>query len=127
MRRSEADEQKVVASWLNGAGVLWCHVPNGELRNPRVGAKLKAMGVRRGVPDILIFNTPPNELYSSEGYTGVAIELKSVHDKRGPSKAQREWISELVINGWAARVCKGADEAIRFLRSLGFRSTVDVE
>ncbi len=34
--------------------VLFFHCPNGEYRSPRTGARLKAMGVRRGVADIVI-------------------------------------------------------------------------
>ncbi len=33
---------------------LWWHTPNGEIRDPRAAAKLKAMGVRPGVPDLLL-------------------------------------------------------------------------
>jgi hypothetical protein len=35
------------------AGVIFFHVPNGEERDPRVGAKLKAMGVLPGVADLI--------------------------------------------------------------------------
>ena len=49
--------QKFAASLLrlNAApGVLWFHCPNGESRSARTGAKLKAMGVLRGVADLVI-------------------------------------------------------------------------
>lgn len=32
----------------------WLHIPNGERRDPRTAAKLKAMGVRPGAPDFLL-------------------------------------------------------------------------
>lgn len=32
--------------------VFWAHIPNGEKRSAITGALLKAMGVRRGVPDL---------------------------------------------------------------------------
>jgi hypothetical protein len=35
------------------AGVIFFHIPNGELRDPIIGAKLKAMGVRPGVADLI--------------------------------------------------------------------------
>lgn len=35
---------------------LWWHTPNGELRDPRAAAKLRAMGVRPGVPDLLLID-----------------------------------------------------------------------
>jgi hypothetical protein len=39
----------------------WCHIPNGEHRDIRTAAKLKAMGVRKGWPDF-IFITPYGSL-----------------------------------------------------------------
>ena len=33
---------------------IWWHTPNGELRDVRTAAKLKALGVRAGVPDIVL-------------------------------------------------------------------------
>lgn len=38
--------------------VPWWHVPNGEFRSPRTGARLKRMGVRKGVADFS-FMLPP--------------------------------------------------------------------
>lgn len=52
--------------------VPWWHVPNGEYRSKRTAARLKKMGVRRGVPDFHLI-LPPNgrsaflELKSSTG------------------------------------------------------------
>jgi hypothetical protein len=36
-------------------GVVYFHVPNGEERNDKIGAKLKAMGTLRGVADLVFF------------------------------------------------------------------------
>jgi hypothetical protein len=33
---------------------IWAHVPNGEKRDPRTAAKLKAMGVKAGLSDFLL-------------------------------------------------------------------------
>ena len=43
-------------------GIVWFHVPNGEERDKRVAAKLKAMGVLPGVSDLtfMFANTRPN-------------------------------------------------------------------
>jgi len=35
-------------------GVVYLHCPNGELRDKRAAAKLKAMGVRPGVADLML-------------------------------------------------------------------------
>ena len=39
--------------WCLRENVCWFHVPNGEIRNKRTAAKLKAMGVQPGVADLL--------------------------------------------------------------------------
>ncbi len=38
--------------WCMRPDVLWRHIPNGEERDPRVAAKLKAMGVLPGGADL---------------------------------------------------------------------------
>jgi hypothetical protein len=38
--------------WCVRPDVLWRHIPNGEERDPRVAAKLKAMGVLPGCADL---------------------------------------------------------------------------
>jgi hypothetical protein len=35
---------------------IWFHVPNGERRDVRTGARLKKMGVKPGVPDFLLIS-----------------------------------------------------------------------
>ena len=41
--------------WCIKDEVVWRHVPNGEHRDPRTGAKLKAMGVLPGSADLEFF------------------------------------------------------------------------
>lgn len=112
---SEAEEQRMLAKWLNLSRVLWCHCPNGEHRDVRVGARLKALGVKPGVPDILVFTPPPK----SPQTRGVAIELKRVGTSR-VSPYQQEWLDDLQMLGWDARVCCGAGDAIHWLSELGY-------
>jgi hypothetical protein len=45
--------------WIK-PGWLFFHCPNGEWRSPRAAAKLKAMGVLPGVPDLVLL--PPTLL-----------------------------------------------------------------
>jgi len=73
-------------------------VPNGGDRNPVVAAKLKAEGVRAGVPDYLL-------PVARQGFHGLAIELKAVGGR--PSSEQRQWLADLVAQGWRAEVCVG--------------------
>ena len=60
---------------------LFFHVPNGEVRDPRTGAKLKAMGTRRGVADLLFIRPGAPPLF---------LELK---DRVGRQSATRDRIS----------------------------------
>lgn len=82
-------------------------VPNGGHRNKIVASKLKAEGVRAGVPDYLL-PVPMG------GYSGLAIELKTLTGY--PSREQREWIESLREQGWRAEVCRGAEAAWDVIR-----------
>jgi hypothetical protein len=112
----EAGEQRVVAAWLNLAGIWWEHVPNGGARDPITGAHLKALGVKRGSPDIRIYDRPPLR----PDKVGVALELKRADGKGRESPEQREWSEKLTQRGWLVAFCAGAGEAIKLLKSLGY-------
>lgn len=107
---TEAQEQIAVAQYLDATKMLWCHVPNGGLRNKIVARNLKLEGVKAGVPDIMIFEP-------TRGYVGVAIELKRIKNS-SVSDSQKEWLQALQDRGWCTRVCKGAGEAINAIREL---------
>jgi hypothetical protein len=78
-------------------------IPNGGHRHVGVARKMKAEGVKRGVPDYCL-------PIPSNGYHGLFLELKT---KTGAtSKEQKEWIQSLTHYGYLALVVKGADEAI---------------
>lgn len=53
---SEEREQMLVIQWFkrNHPDVLIFHIPNGGYRRPSEAARLKAMGVVPGVPDLFI-------------------------------------------------------------------------
>jgi hypothetical protein len=83
-------------------------IPNGGKRNLVTAMKLKAEGVKSGVPDL--FLALPNEIHA-----GLFIELKT--PKKGTvSKEQKEWITRLNKNGYRAVVCWGHEEAIEELK-----------
>lgn len=82
-------------------------VPNGGDRHKIVAAKMKAEGVKPGVPDYLLPVSRP-------GYLGLAIELKSLTGYA--SKEQKQWIADLRSAGWRAEVCRGWDDAWRVVR-----------
>lgn len=113
---TEEIEQNAVARYLDLLGLHWFHVPNGGHRGNKVAAaKLKVAGVKRGVPDIMIIDSPP--LYPC--CPGVIIEMKR---KKGGtvSEEQRAWLNHFEARGWQVKVCKGANEALAFLKSMGW-------
>lgn len=122
--RYEDDLQVAVAQYLDLRGWLWTHFPAGEKRHPRVGAKLKRMGLKRGVPDCLIFEPVPKCVVQSTdyfkirpGYYGLAIELK--RPKQGTrragtmSKDQLEWRRRLADAGWLHVVCYSIGDVVK--------------
>jgi hypothetical protein len=112
---TEAVTQKEVARWLDMRGHLWCHVPNGGKRSVRTAAALKAQGVKRGVPDILVFHRPPR----APQCIGAALELKREGTNR-VSDEQRTWLAALADLGWAVFAAEGSDVAIGWLAELGY-------
>jgi hypothetical protein len=72
--------------------IMAIHIPNEGKRSVVEGAKLKAMGLRRGVSDILV-------LAVRGGYGGLFVELKR-NSKEKPSKEQKEFISYANENGY---------------------------
>lgn len=118
---TEENEQRLLADWLDLAGVKWCHVPNGGARVKAVAGKLKAQGVKAGVPDVLIFDRPP----SDPACVGVAFELKRADPRKSRvTVEQAAWLVELGCRGWATAVAYGADDAITKLRALGFGARI---
>lgn len=77
-------------------------VPNGGHRHPAVAAKLKAEGVKRGVPDVFMAVPRGDKL-------GLFIELKT--EKGRPTEEQKTWIKLLNNQGYKAVICKGYDAA----------------
>lgn len=80
-------------------------VPNGGHRDIRVAAKLKAEGVKPGVPDICL-------PVARGGFHGLYIELKRRKGGR-VSPEQMLWIEALMREGYACAVCLGWQEARR--------------
>ena len=78
-------------------------IPNGGLRNAIVAKKLKAEGVKSGVPDILI-------PFSRSIYSGLYIEMKKAKCW-SVSENQKFWLNYLNDCGYCAIVCCGAIDA----------------
>lgn len=83
-------------------------IPNGGMRDKITASKLKAQGVRAGVPDICI---PIPWYYQGRWYAGLYIELKKVKGgaKRDPD--QLRWATFLKEMGYAHFLCLGYTHA----------------
>lgn len=104
-KQPEQELQKAVASYLRYQypQLLWFHVPNGGKRSKVEGAIFKAMGVRAGVADILLF-------WEAERYLTrmAAIELKAGSNSLEPTqkKFREDWIGA----GGYYSVCRSIDD-----------------
>ena len=112
---TEQQIQCAIAGVLDKLELLWCHVPNEGKRSVIAGARLRAAGMKPGVPDILIYDSPPN----LPSVKGVAIELKRFKGGR-LSENQKDWLDALSKRGWHTVVCKGYSATIKTLEELGF-------
>ena len=107
---SESGEQIALFEWAEyqkGAYPIlrWMfHVPNGGLRDIRTAAKLKAEGVKPGVPDIVL---PA----ARGGAHGLYVEMKSREGK--PTKEQLDFHDALRSEGYYVAICHSTDEAIQ--------------
>jgi len=98
---SEGDLQKTCARIFDIMGLCWMHSPNEGRRSPRFGARLKAEGMKRGFPDIIIFDYM------------LAIELKFGRNKLTPE--QYNWLMNLEELGWYTAVCYSVQEVLDVL------------
>lgn len=112
--RSEATEQENVISWCDHHERLypelkWIHhCPNGGSRQRAEAVRLKAQGVKSGVPDL--------HLPIPKGaYAGLYLEMK--YDKGTIQKSQKEWIAGMAAAGHYACICYGYDNAVKVIES----------
>lgn len=118
---SEAREQQTVAMWLDAHRIDYFHVPNetGTAHGYGLRLKMARLGVKPGVPDIVIIEPPPLVL----GAAGAVIEMKRVRGSK-TTEAQLEWLERFKRRGWAWAICKGADDALARLAEWGYGQRV---
>lgn len=110
---TEEQEQMAVFTWAALAArvggqpelALLHHTPNGGLRDKVTAGRLKAAGVKPGVPDL---HLP----VARRGYHGLWIEMKRADRSNHPTPEQTWWHERLRAEGHHVAVCYGADEAI---------------
>jgi hypothetical protein len=134
----ECIDQETVADWLDAHNVFYTATMAGSFLHPATFNRMKKMGLKKGVADILIFDTPPayythnilrlsqshpNALFSASElgylYCGVCLEMKR---KKGGivSEEQRLWLEKMTKLKWLCFVANGADSAIEFLEQCGY-------
>jgi len=108
MKGEEFQHQKAFIEWCRwNEGIypglrLAHHVPNGGLRSKATAGKMKALGVRPGIPDIMI-------PVSNGRSNGLAIEFKSAKGRLTPDQIVVH--AALRAGGWAVEICRTSVEA----------------
>ena len=106
---TEHQEQSLLIAWARMTEHHWPElallhaIPVGGKRHPAVAKKLKAEGVKKGVPDLCL-------PVARHGYHGLYIELKV--KGRYPTKEQKWWLEQLTAQGYQAVVCHGFAQAV---------------
>lgn len=96
----EGDLQRALVQRLHAAGLRFFHCPNGGHRSAREGAKLKALGVSPGVPDLIIVSRC--EWMRRADVPGAVLELKAPGGRTSPE--QEQWLADMIANGWVCAV-----------------------
>lgn len=117
---SETKEQITLAALLNqikynGRKLQWAHVPNEGKRSGKTAKILQMMGLKKGLLDILIFDSPP----AYPLMKGAALELKKLKGGK-VSPEQIEWLTYFENNSWVAGIAEGLNEALALLRDWGY-------
>ena len=82
--------------------LIWAN-PNGGKRDARTGARLKAEGVKAGVPDITV-------AIARGAYKGLYLEMKRTKAGR-VSQEQRDMLANLNAAGYLALAVRGCESA----------------
>jgi hypothetical protein len=104
----EHEHQVALVAWARIAqlsrpelGLLFA-IPNGGGRDKRTAGRLKAEGVRAGVPDLCL-------AVARGAWHGLFVEMKSATGTL--SAEQLWWAEQLAGQGYAVITCRGFDEA----------------
>lgn len=101
--------QITVAAFLDRAlpvGAVYFHIANQRQTSVRMGAKLKRMGVKAGMPDLCII------------WKGRAIFIELKVGRRGASGVQQDMLTDLTLAGAVVDVCRSLDEVAEFLAGI---------
>lgn len=110
---TESAEQQALFTWarlLEGKYPelrLLYHIPNGGARNKATAGRLKAEGVKAGVPDLCLPVARGN-------CHGLYVELKRARGGK-VSDEQRNWMTALGQEGYMVAACPGWEQAARII------------
>ncbi|MHC4648101.1 MAG: VRR-NUC domain-containing protein [Planctomycetota bacterium] len=110
---TEAQLQMSVAKMIDRLGWCYFHPVNEGKRRPSTGRNLKRQGMKKGVPDVLVFEDWEDDRCWQYSF-GVAIELKA--GKGDTTPEQEAWLAALDERGWLVAVCRTMDEVMDVLR-----------
>jgi len=108
-KMSEHDIQKAITNYLDLKNICYFAVPNGGHRHMLVAKKLKAEGVKAGVPDLAI-------VHNGKYY---GIEVKT--PKGRLSENQKLMITLLENNGASVGIVRGISDTAELLNEWGIR------
>jgi len=118
MKTREQDLNIAVADYLTlqYPDVLFCHIANERKTSKLRGGKFKQMGVKSGMPDVMIFKTKiEDDEFGLKITPGLAIELKIKPNTL--TENQQEILQKLKKENWLTKVCYSFDEAKEFIDS----------
>lgn len=127
-QQPEADFQKSLCQFLdlyrtpNGKRLDYFHVPNGGMFPVQYRVKLKKIGLKSGVPDLLIITNceqASNKTYSGYiHYNGIALELKAGKNKTSPE--QDKWHEIFRQHGWLVAVVYSIEDVQKLFKEVRF-------
>jgi len=104
----EHQEQVALVTWAKFESgrvpqlALLFAIPNAGKRSRGAGGKLRAEGMKAGVPDLCL-------PVAAGKYHGLFIELKAKGGR--PTDEQKTWLRALAAQGYCACICVGWEEA----------------
>lgn len=106
---SEEREQVELVAWFKRTygpelAEALHHSPNGGKRHPATARRFKLLGVRRGFPDLVLYN-------SRGDLVGLAIEFKPTEPRREATSDQVKWLQRLESIGFETHVAHGIEAA----------------
>lgn len=99
---TEYEIHTAVAGWLNTLDILWWHTPNEGKRGRAEAMRLRKMGLRRGIPDIIAIRPD-----------GVCIAAEIKRPGERLTKEQADILTHLNSKGWYTDVVYGVECMMR--------------